>query len=149
MLTTNVITIEKIADNTIALPTNLRMESYDSAPNLWATGIAKPEHIPIQNPFIKKLIEPVEPTAAKAWSFKICPTIIVSTRLYICWNNKPASIGIEKPRISLSGLPSVILCVVDLAMIPSPINYPFENSASQNFENKSIFILHTYKLIRN
>ena len=34
------------------------------APNLCAIGIAKPLQIPIQNPIIKKLIEPVEPTAA-------------------------------------------------------------------------------------
>ena len=34
------------------------------APNLCAIGIANPLQIPIQNPIIKKLIEPVEPTAA-------------------------------------------------------------------------------------
>ena len=52
--------------------------SESLAPNVCATGIAKPLQTPIQNPKIMKLIEPVEPTAAKAFTPSILPTMIES-----------------------------------------------------------------------
>ena len=68
----------------------------------------KPLHTPRQNPIIRKFNELVAPTAASACTPKSFPTIIVSTKLYSCWNNNPISIGTEKPRINFIGDPVVI-----------------------------------------
>ena len=49
-----------------------------------ATGMAKPLHMPVQKPMMRKLMEPVAPTAARAFAPSSRPTIMVSTILYIC-----------------------------------------------------------------
>ena len=61
---TIVSTTAKITDTHALLATQRRIPLSSFAPNLCAIGIANPLQIPIQNPIIKKLIEPVEPTAA-------------------------------------------------------------------------------------
>lgn len=60
-------------------PTKRRRSSKLFEPKLWATGMEKPEQTPMQKPTIKKLMEPVEPTAARALVPKNRPTMTVST----------------------------------------------------------------------
>ncbi len=43
--------------------------------------MANPLHTPMQNPMTKKLMELVDPTAARAWAPSSFPTIIVSIKL--------------------------------------------------------------------
>ncbi len=43
--------------------------------------MAKPLQMPMQKPMTRKLMEPVEPTAASAADPSSLPTIMVSTRL--------------------------------------------------------------------
>ena len=43
--------------------------------------MVKPEHTPVQKPTTRKLMEPVEPTAARAWPPRVLPTMAVSTTL--------------------------------------------------------------------
>ena len=54
------------------------------APNLWAVMTVKPEVKPMVKPISKKNNGPVDPTAAKEFTPKRRPTIIVSEMLYIC-----------------------------------------------------------------
>ena len=63
------------------LATNLRIMASFFSPNFWATGMAKPLQIPIQKPMIIKFMDPVEPTAARAFTPKYRPTIMVSIML--------------------------------------------------------------------
>ena len=60
-------------------PINRRRSSKSFEPNRCAMGMAKPLHTPSQKPMIKKLMEPVEPTAASGPVPRNCPTMIVST----------------------------------------------------------------------
>ncbi len=78
----------------------------------WATGIAKPLHTPMQKPMTKKLMEPVEPTAARAVAPSSLPTIMVSIMLYSCWNSMPSRVGRANPRMSRMGLPVVRSLVI-------------------------------------
>ena len=64
----------------MAFARNLRKLSKSPAPKRWAIGMAKPLQIPMQKPRIIKLMEPVEPTAANAFTPMHFPTIIVSTK---------------------------------------------------------------------
>ena len=82
--TTAVITTAKIRASQPPLATNRRSATSFFSPNFCATGIAKPLHTPTQNPIIIKLIEPVDPTAASAFTPRYLPTIMVSTILYSC-----------------------------------------------------------------
>ena len=68
-------------DSQAALATYRRMPDRSPAPIRWATGMAKPLHTPVQKPMTKKLMEPVEPTAARAWAPSSLPTIMVSIKL--------------------------------------------------------------------
>ena len=58
-------------------------------------------------PSTRKLIAPVPPTAASAFTPTYLPTIMESAILYICWKRFPKSIGTAKPSIALIGLPLV------------------------------------------
>ncbi len=60
------------------LATYRRIMTSFFSPNFWATGMANPLQIPIQNPMIIKLREPVEPTEARARTPRYFPTMIVS-----------------------------------------------------------------------
>jgi len=63
------------------LVTYRRSSCSSPAPNLWATGMEKPPHTPAQKPTTRKLMEPVEPTAANAAPPSVFPTMAVSTTL--------------------------------------------------------------------
>ncbi len=63
------------------LVTNRRSLLSSLAPNIWATGIAKPLHTPMQNPMTIKFKEVVEPTPARGLTPRYCPTMTVSTIL--------------------------------------------------------------------
>ena len=71
----------------------------------------------MQKPMTKKLMEPVEPTAASAAEPKSLPTIMASTMLYSCWNSIPNSVGRAKPSISRMGLPVVRSLVTELSSL--------------------------------
>ena len=64
--TATVVTTENITDSQTQFATYLRRILSCFAPNSCAIGMAKPLHTPIQKPMIKKLTEPVAPTAANA-----------------------------------------------------------------------------------
>ena len=51
------------------------------APKACETGIAKPLQTPMQNPIMRKFMQPVAPTPARALKPRNRPTIMVSTRL--------------------------------------------------------------------
>ena len=68
----------------ILLATAFLIPSSSFAPNFWATKTANPLVSPNIIPFTKKNNEPVEPTAASAFTPTNLPTIIVSTILYNC-----------------------------------------------------------------
>ena len=83
--------------------------------------MAKPLHTPMQKPMTKKLMEPVEPTAARAVAPSSLPTIMVSIILYSCWNSMPSRVGSAKPRMSRMGLPvvrSLVIRVLSLDNLP-------------------------------
>ena len=105
-------TTAKPADSQAALAAHWRILECSPEPIRWATGMAKPLHMPVQKPITKKLTEPVEPTAARAWEPSSLPTIMVSTTLYICWNSRPSRVERVKPRISRMGLPLVRSLVI-------------------------------------
>lgn len=65
----------------IVLATALRICSYCFAPKCRATGTAHPAQMPLINPRNKKVIEPVEPTAASASAPTKRPTITESAIL--------------------------------------------------------------------
>ena len=81
MPTAAVITTANTAARYPALATNFRMPLWSPAPNFWATGMAKPVAAPMQKPLIMKLMEPVEPTAARDVTPRHWPTTMVSTML--------------------------------------------------------------------
>ena len=83
------------------------MRPCSPAPISLATGMAKPLHMPMPKPMMRKLMEPVAPTAARALAPRSRPTMRVSTMLYICWNSSPSNVGIVKPRMSFMGSPFV------------------------------------------
>ena len=68
-------------DRYAALATQRRMARISPAPNSCATGMAKPMHAPCTKPKIKKLIEPVLPTAANAFTPMYWPTMMLSAML--------------------------------------------------------------------
>ena len=55
--------------------------SISFAPKRWAVMTARPEVNPFTNPMIKKLKLPVQPTAARAVTPMVRPTIMVSAML--------------------------------------------------------------------
>ena len=59
----------------------LRTPRISPAPKSCATGMLKPEHAPSTKPMIRKLTEPVEPTAAKAFTPRYRPTMMLSAML--------------------------------------------------------------------
>ena len=102
-----VITAIMAMDSHTPLATYCRMRCSSRAPKYCATGMAKPAQMPMQKPSTRKLIEPVAPTPASAATPRKRPTIIVSTRLYSCWNSMPASSGSANSKISRTGDPCV------------------------------------------
>ena len=52
---------------------------------IFIPGIVSPPQIPAQKPITRKLMEPVEPTAARAAPPRVWPTIAVSATLYSCY----------------------------------------------------------------
>ena len=78
---TTVITTAKTMESHTLFATYFRSPVSSFAPNFCATGMAKPLHTPMQKPMIKKLMEPVEPTAARAFTPRYFPTMMVSTIL--------------------------------------------------------------------
>ena len=119
MHTAKVITTANMAASHPLFATNRLRAFMFFSPNFWATGMANPLHTPRQNPMIIKLMEPVEPTAARAFTPRNFPTIMVSAILYSCWNRSPNSMGMKNPSISFKGGPSVMSFVAPLA-----ISYP-------------------------
>ena len=91
-----------------ALAKYLRMRWGSPSPKAWATGMAQPEHMPSRKPRIIKFSEPVALTPAKACTPTNRPTMMLSARLYTCWNRLPSSIGNQKESINLKGEPWVI-----------------------------------------
>ena len=67
-----------------ALATKRRNSVSSFAPKAWAMGMENPEQMPMLKPRIRKLMEPVEPTAARDAEPRYLPTIAVSTKLYSC-----------------------------------------------------------------
>ena len=76
-----VIITEKTRVKTIPLKTYFFKFFKSLAPNLWATGIAKPCVNPWQKPITKNCTLVVEPTPAKATLPNVWPTMAVSTIL--------------------------------------------------------------------
>ena len=79
--TANVSATENAMHSQAPLATNLRSLDSSLAPNICATGIAKPLHTPVQNPITRKFSELVDPTPASGLTPRYCPTITVSTIL--------------------------------------------------------------------
>ena len=77
----NVITIVSAILRMIPAAKLQRIPSSSSAPKRWAMRIDKPEVNPITNPRIKKDTLPVHPTAARALTPIVRPTITVSAIL--------------------------------------------------------------------
>ena len=100
-LTITVMITANTAESQMLLPTYRRRPFSSSAPNRWATGMAKPVHTPMQKPLIRKLTEPVEPTAARDWLPLYCPTTMISTALNISCST-PEIISGTANTISLS-----------------------------------------------
>ena len=91
-----------------------RILSRRSAPKLLAMGIPKPMQMPMQKPSTRNCTLLVAPTAASAPVPSTRPTMAASTRLYICCKRLPNKSGTANCRISLRGLPSVILFVTKI-----------------------------------
>jgi hypothetical protein len=102
-----VITSAMTADSHTPPVTYRRSSWLLPAPNCWATGMANPAHTPQQKPTTRKLMDPVEPTAARAAPPSVFPTMAVSTTLYSCWNRYPSRTGMPKLRIWGMGRPFV------------------------------------------
>ena len=111
---TAVITIVTITDRMAALPILLRIPSRSPAPKRCAVSTVNPVVSPWVNPRIRKLTDPVAPTAANASTPTNRPTIMVSTILYNCWKILPMIIGMINFVISLEGLPFVISSSINL-----------------------------------
>ena len=111
---TAVITIVTITDRMAALPILLRIPSRSPAPKRCAVSTVNPVVSPCVNPKIRKLTDPVAPTAANASTPTNRPTITVSTMLYSCWKILPMIIGMINFVISLEGLPFVISSSINL-----------------------------------
>ena len=91
-----------------------RILSRRSAPKLLAMGIPKPMQMPMQKPSTRNCTLLVAPTAASAPVPSTRPTMAASTRLYICCKRLPSKSGTANCRISLRGLPSVMLFVTKI-----------------------------------
>ena len=111
---TAVIKIVTITDRMAALPILLRIPSRSPAPKRCAVSTVNPVVSPWVNPRIRKLTDPVAPTAANASTPTNRPTIMVSTILYNCWKILPIIIGMINFVISLEGLPFVISSSINL-----------------------------------
>lgn len=74
-----VMSTEKAAESQIIFPTKRFRSEKSFEPKRCATGMEKPEQMPRQKPMIKKLMDPVEPTAASGPVPSRRPTMIVST----------------------------------------------------------------------
>ncbi len=71
--------IPKMTDKTIELPTALRSPISSFEPKRCETITEKPLAKPRIKPKTKKVMPPVAPTAASAWTPINCPTTTVST----------------------------------------------------------------------
>ena len=60
-------------------PTKRLSSGMSFDPNRWDTGMVNPVHTPMQNPKMRKVTEPVDPTAARGPVPKNFPTMMVST----------------------------------------------------------------------
>ena len=91
--------------------------SCSRAPKYRAVMIPQPPLIPLKIEKNKKEIEPVAPTAARAFAPSSWPTIIESAMLYACWNILPIRRGSANLARSSSGAPSVMSMVTDLRVL--------------------------------
>ena len=100
--------------------------SCSRAPKYRAVTIPQPPLIPLKMEKNKKEIEPVAPTAARAFAPSSWPTIIESAMLYACWKILPISRGSANFARSSSGAPSVMSIVTDLRvlMVFLPAGFP-------------------------
>jgi hypothetical protein len=89
-----------------------RIRSSFFVPKRCAMTIPKPEVTPIPNPWIKKSTPPTDPMAASPSTPNVLPMMIVSAKLYSCWNIFPISIGTANSKSSFAGLPAVISFVI-------------------------------------
>ena len=73
--------VKKRTNNTMLTAKLLLTPSSSWAPNRWAVMMDRPEVNPMTNPRIKKEMLPVQPTAARAFTPMVRPTITVSAML--------------------------------------------------------------------
>ena len=66
-----------------------------------------PMAIPMIKEMSVKMIGNDEPTAARASLPIYCPTMMLSTTLYNCWNILPSNMGVANWKISLLSLPTL------------------------------------------
>ena len=88
--------------------TDLRSSSQFSAPNRWEMMMENPWVKPVTVPCTSQLIHSQTPRAANASTPTTCPTMMVSTMVYICWKTFPSISGRAKKKMSPAGLPEVI-----------------------------------------
>ena len=86
--------------------------SMSLAPYLWPVMTAKPFVNPTITKVIKKNNGATAPTAAKASTPRVLPTITRSAILYSCWKMFPINNGTEKSKMCLRGLPFVISVII-------------------------------------
>ena len=96
------------ADSPTALPTTFFSLFTLPAPNSCAIRIENPCANPWIIPSIIQFSQSAAPNAAKALTPNTCPTTMVSTTVYSCWNTFPIIKGSAKEKINFIGFPSVI-----------------------------------------
>ena len=79
---------------------------------------------------ISDTTEAVEPTAASEFLPSCLPMIMVSVRVYACWNASPRSTGSAKPIISFIGFPEVSSFILSPVLCLYNISYELESQHS-------------------
>ncbi len=95
------------AVRTAPVATERRTAAASPAPNACAVGIAKPDVMPHAKPSSRNSRLPVEPTAARASTPSVRPTMNASVTWYSCWTTLPTSSGTAKTRMTRQGRPVV------------------------------------------
>ena len=83
-----------------------------SAPNSWATGMEKPEHMPRVKPMIIKYSGYAAETPAKASSPRYFDTMCPSVMTQSCCSSCPISTGKKNRSIRRTGLPVVMSMII-------------------------------------
>ena len=97
---------------------------------------------PVETPRTIHMIHSTAPRAARAWTPATCPTTMVSTIVYSCWQILPSISGIANIISSLPGGPFVISLICCPAIQSSVCTSPSVMMARIFFYSYHIFALY-------